>query len=418
MFVMPRLSFQNLLWTLVLLLAQGKCLGAAAQSEAPKVTVCEVAKNPDQFDNQIVTLRATLAGNFEISAIRDPDHEDCGSLWFKYPGSGPEASVSINAMVPTQPRPEVVLRRDDAFRQFQTLVDARMYPRRRKIGCIDCGRYEVTATMTGLVEFAGAGRGFGHMNGFPVQFVLQSISKVSGKDLAARYAAADFSTRPVRFPTGYLSGVLLGPDGKRIADAELTVYSPTDPDAHIEDDSATTDDDGRFRFAVPPGRYIIGFNTFWPPSPQFPYPATYYPQSRGRSGAQVLSIKDREHQRNLVFKLPKRLIPRIIPVMVSWQDGSPVADANVWLSPKTDPTAVVGTSVSHTAKDGTFDLTGFEGYDYILRADKYGERARESCIKPLSIRASETVIPRISLSLVSTECANLSFEVPSESSRQ
>jgi hypothetical protein len=141
MFVMPRLSIQNPLWTLVLLLAQGKCLGAAAQSEAPpKVTVCEVAKNPDQFDNQIVTLRATLAGNFEISAIRDSDHEDCGSLWFRYPGSGPEASVSMNAMVPTQPRPEVVLRRDNAFRQFQTLVDSRMYPRRRKIGCIDCDK--------------------------------------------------------------------------------------------------------------------------------------------------------------------------------------------------------------------------------------------------------------------------------------
>jgi hypothetical protein len=33
----------------------------------------------------------------------------------------------------------------------------------------------------------------------------------------------------------------------------------------------------------------------------------------------------------------------------------------VWLSPKDDPTMVVGTSVSHTTKDGTFDLIGFEG---------------------------------------------------------
>src|SRR5579859_4609401 len=372
--VMPRRSFLNLLGSLMMLLVQGKCLCAVTQSGRPKVTVCEVAKNPDQFDNQIVELKATLAGSFEISAVRDPDHEDCGSLWFRYPGSGPEASVSINAMVPIQPRPEVVLRKDDAFRRFQTLVDARMYPRRRNIGCTDCGRYEVTATMTGLVEFAGTGRGFGHMNGFPVQFVLQSIVSVSGKDLAARYAAADFSPTPVRFPISYLSGVLLGPDSKRIADADLTVYSPTDPDAHIEDDSATTDDNGRFRFAVPPGQYIIGFNTFWPPSPKFPYPPTYFPHARGKSGAQVLSVKDREHQRNLVFRLPERLTPRIIPVQVLWPDGAPVADANVWLSPRTDPTAVVGTSVSHTAKDGTFDLTGFKGYDYILRADKYGER--------------------------------------------
>jgi hypothetical protein len=101
---MPRRSFLNLLGTLVMLLVQGKCLSAVAQSGPPKVTVCEVAKNPDQFDNQIVELKATLAGNFEISAVRDP----------------------INAMVPTQPRPEVVLRKDDVFRQFQTLVDARM----------------------------------------------------------------------------------------------------------------------------------------------------------------------------------------------------------------------------------------------------------------------------------------------------
>jgi hypothetical protein len=105
-------------------------------------------------------------------------------------------------------------------------------------------------------------------------------------------------------------------------------------------------------------------------------------------------------------------------VQVLWPEGTPVVDANVWLSPRADPTAVVGTSVSHTDKNGNFDLTGFEGYDYILHADKHGERARESCIKPLLIRAGETAIPRISLPLVSTECANSSFEAPSDSSRQ
>jgi hypothetical protein len=418
MLVMARQSFHKLMWTLAILLMQGGNLAAIAQSSPPKTTVCEVAKNPGRFDNQIVQLTATLAGNFEISAIRDPDHEECGSLWFTYPGSGPGASVSINSMDPTQPRPSIALQRDDAFRHFQTMVDARMYPRRRKMGCMDCGRYEVTPTMTGLVESAKAGHGFGHMNGFPVQFVLQSILSTSAKDLAARYPAADFSTIPIRFPTGYFYGVLFGPDGKAIADADLTVYSPTDPEAHIEDDSATTDDNGRFRFSVPPGRYIIGFNTFWPPSPQFPYPATYYPSSRDRSGAQVLSVKDREHQRNLVFRLPKALTPRTIPVRVSWPDGTPIDGANVWLSPKDDPTAVVGTAVSHTTKDGNYDLTGFEGYDYILRADKYGGKTRESCIKPLLIRASKIPISRIRLLLESTDCANLAFEVPTDSAHQ
>jgi hypothetical protein len=107
--------------------------------------------------------------------------------------------------MPTQPRPTLTLKKDDAFRRFQALVDAKMYPRARKNLCIGCSRYEVSATMTGLVEFAGPGHGFGHMNGFPVQSVLQSIKETSVKDLASRYSAADFSTKPIRFPTGYIS---------------------------------------------------------------------------------------------------------------------------------------------------------------------------------------------------------------------
>ncbi len=290
------------MWTLKPARAKGN-LAAIAQSSPPRTTVCEVAeKNPGRFDNQIVQLRATLAGNFEISAIRDPDQDECGSLWFTYPGSGPEASVSMNSMDPTPAEAITRSAKDDAF-PCSDDVDARMYPRRRNIGCMDCGRYEVTATMTGLVESIPGGHGFGHMNGFQVQFVLQSILTTSAKDLSARYPAADFSTIRTRFPTGYFSGVLIGPDGKPIPDADLTVLFTGDPEAHIEDDSATTDNNGRFRFAVPPGRYIIGFNTFWPPSAQFPYPATYYPSSRGRSGAQVLSVKDREHQRNLNFTM-------------------------------------------------------------------------------------------------------------------
>ena len=400
-----------------MLFVSGAWIVAGAQIKPPATSICEISKNPALFDNKIVQLNATLSGNFEISAIRDSDHEDCGSLWFTYPGSGPEASVSLNSLVPTQPRPAVTLKKNEAFRQFQKLVNARMYPKTRKMGCMDCGRYEVSATMTGLVEYAGPNHGFGHMNGFPVQFVLESIQHTSTKDLSSRYTDTDFSTKPVRFPTGYISGLLVGPDGKSIADGDLTVYSPTDPEAHIDDDSATTDNKGRFRFAVPPGQYIIGFNTFWPPSPRFPFAPTYYPSTPERSNARVVEVKDRQHIHHIVLRLPKPLIPRTIPVHVVWPDGKPVNDANVWLSEKSDPTSVVGTSVSHTASNGDFDLSGFEGIDYILHADIYGGLAKVSCTKSRLIRASQPLPARISLTLMITDyniCKNVDFDDPTD----
>jgi hypothetical protein len=381
------------------------------------VVAAITAGSPATFDNKVVRLTATLAGNFEISAIRDADHDSCGSLWFTYPGSGPAASVSISLLTPTQPRPAVHLKRDHQFKGFQHLVDEKMYPRRRGTVCMDCSRYEVTATMVGLVEFAGAGHGFGHMNGFPTQFVLQSIEHTSVKDLAPRYNAADFSIKPTRFPTGYLSGTLVGPDGRHIVDGDVEIQPAFEPSAPIDESLVSTDARGRFKFAVPPGKYVVGFNTFWPPCSNFPFAPTYYPSTQQRSSAKVLVVGDKQHLKNLILRLPEPLVPRTIPVIVTWSDGKPVTEANVWLSELTQPTTVVGTAVSHTAANGTFDLIGFEGIDYVLHADKYGGLGRVSCAKSLLIPAGRTISPRIPLPLIRTDyndCKNIDFDVPTE----
>src|SRR5258708_4065737 len=162
------------------------CLGCAAlspstpgQDKVVTASVCDVVKRPGAFDNKLVRLAATLVRNFEISSIRDPVHKDCESLWFTYAGSGPTAYVSFSTGGPAQPRPSVQLNKDKQFREFQKYVDAKMYSRQRESLCIDCPRYEVTAVMIGLVEFAGPGQAFGHMNSFPLQFVLHSIENSS-----------------------------------------------------------------------------------------------------------------------------------------------------------------------------------------------------------------------------------------------
>jgi hypothetical protein len=305
------------------------------------------------------------------------------------------------------------------------MLNAEMYPRHQNMICGDCRRYEVTAIMTGLVEFAGGGLGFGHMNMFSTQFVLQSIERTSVRDLAPKYKSSEFSTTPIRFPTGYVTGTLIGPDDQPIVRADLNIYTAirTDPSAKFERDSgsATTDEQGHFKFAVPPGRYIIGFNTFWVPSPEFPFLPTYYSSTQQRSEAKVVAVTDRQQVGNLIFKLPQPLIARTISVKVLWPDGNPVEDANVWLSQVNDPVQVVGISVSHTAANGSFDLIGFEGTDYILHADKYAGLARVSCATNVLIRADKSIPTPIQLSLSRTDfdiCKNTDFEVPTDDALQ
>ena len=401
----------------------GTVLGAQSalcQDNVVKVSVCEVVRSPEDFDNKLVRFTATLVTGFEVSAIRDPNDKDCGAIWFTYPGGAPTTYLSLGTRIPVSPRPAVQLKRDRRLRQFQRYAEAEMYSRRRDSSCDGCHRYEVTAVMVGLIESAGPGQGFGHMNASPVQFVLRSVERVSARDLASNYDAADYSKEPVRFPTGYLEGIVVGPDGRPISRQDVQVLSASDPETYLDEDLTKTDEKGRFEFAVPPGTYVIGFNTFWQPSPKAPYPPTYYPSTQQRDAAKVVSVSDKQRVKNLVLRLSQQLTARMVRMKVRAADGAPVAQANVWLSPVSKPYAVVGTSVSHTSADGTFDLVGFEGIDYILHADKYSGLGRVACAKRLLLRANQSVPALIELSLTITDfriCTD-SFDIPTEAVQQ
>jgi hypothetical protein len=52
--------------------------------------------------------------------------------------------------------------------------------------------------------------------------------------------------------------------------------------------------------------------------------------------------------------------------------------------------------------DGTFDLAGWQGFDYILHANKYAGLARVSCSKNLLIPAREPLPEPVQLSLTIT----------------
>lgn len=370
-------------------------LASSAAAKTHQVSVCTLLRTPASFDNAIVTLRATVSSGFEIFAIRDPKNAECGSIWLEYAGGGPMASTSLGALTPNASRPELTLRDDSALKRFHALLNARMYPRDRAMTCMGCNRYEVSATMTGRIDYAGPDRGFGHLNMFPLRFVLQSVPEVSAKDDASRFDRKEFSTKPVRFPTAYLSGLVLAPDGTPVQLAPVNAVSTEDVPLFLRDFPEWTDSQGAFAFEVPPGTYRIGVNLEAPPSPDVPYAATYLPRT--------LVVADRQRMNDLVIRLSEKLTPRPVPLTVVWPDGQPVEEANVWLAEVRNPHAVVGTSVSHTNEDGQFDLIGFEGTDYVIHANIYVKPTyRPHCAENRVLDASHEVKERIVMVLTRT----------------
>ncbi|HVR38985.1 MAG TPA: carboxypeptidase-like regulatory domain-containing protein [Thermoanaerobaculia bacterium] len=241
-------------------------------------SACEVTRTPASFDGKRVRIRATVISGFEIFGIRDPDDAQCETIWLTYASGGPVASTSFGGSAPQPERAPVRLQKDRAFAKFQKLLSTEMYPRGRDVICMSCDRYEVTATLTGRLDYATRG-GFGHLNGFKTQLVLESVSDVSAKDVASQYDANDFSATRIRFPGGSVAGSVIDRDGRPIVLAPVNATSTEDVPPYMKDFHEWTDEKGSYKFAdLPPGTYRIGINVDSPPSPKLPYATTFIPK--------------------------------------------------------------------------------------------------------------------------------------------
>ena len=367
-------------------------------------SLCEVKANPASFDGKIVSLRATVLSGFEVFAITAPEG-DCGRMWLAYSEGGPVASTPRSVARP--PRDSVTILKDRNFKRFRSLLNAEMHPRTRESICMGCSRYEVSATMIGRIDYAGEQSGYGHMNGYKLQFELMSVSEISAKDLSGRYDPVEFSADPVHLPTGYIEGRLIAPDGKKYEDIWVTA---TRSDAENEFQStgdADTDKSGRFKISVPPGKYVVGVNVIRPASAPFPFRRTYAPAAESYRSALVYKVADGEHVRaDIHLKAPLSL--RFIPVSVQWPDGRPVEDANVWLTEVGDPNIVVDTAVSHTGADGTFSLKGVVQTDYVFHADTYVKPGyRKFCGQDVAVHSNDQpTLMKFVLDRQGADCGN------------
>jgi hypothetical protein len=393
-------------WKLMLLvIAECVVVMTTHAADAPVHTsICEIAKEPQKFDGKMVRLAAVVKTGFEQSTLEDPRDKECEAPWFTYPGGSPTTSMSV-VVGRRKSYPLVVLREDHRFSDFSEHLGAQMYPRVESHICMDCPRYQVTATMTGMIEVAGKGRfaGFGHLNMYNTQFVLQSVQSFTATDHIDTYDPKEYSTSPIHFPKASIRGIVLNPEGDPAEDAPVSAYRLAYPGKYVLAGAGASDDGGNFRLLLTPGTYRLGVNTSEPASGRAPFVATYYPSAPNDADARDITIVDGEEKSGVEIRASARIPTKTIPVKVIWPDGRPVEKAEVWLAPASDPDKVVGGPKEHTAADGTEWLDGVEGVDYVIGTGQDTGGGVTSCadivLVPSAVAVTSPIVLKLDVSL-------------------
>lgn len=213
----------------------------------------------------------------------------------------------------------------------------------------------------------------------------------------------------MKFPTAEFDIKIIGPDGTAVDGIKVSAISFENVPIFMKETVEHTEENGRTKKSVPPGRYKVGVNLFYPPSPEYPFEPTCVPGTQDESRATLFEMMNGD-RKCIRLRMERSLTPRKIPVQVVWMEGRPISNANIWLVEATDPETVVGYTVSHTDADGRYDLIGLAGRDYLIRA---GIHVRPSyqhhCAEPIAVPASGLRVDRIVLELiiVGDDCRSL-----------
>ena len=169
-------------------------------------TVCAIMANPGRFAGQVVKVKATVSSGFEFSTIIDPKpRPSCkshtGDQWpWVQTAPRKNAALALNDYdADLQKRHPVFLVEDEGMRRFVKAVDAQAVPPPDRCSASIDGypKYQVTATMTGRVDYSRTG-GFGHLGAWHVRFLLMSASDVVTKELSYDYLKCPTTPAPLQ----------------------------------------------------------------------------------------------------------------------------------------------------------------------------------------------------------------------------
>jgi hypothetical protein len=184
-------------------------IGCGLHAQIVDVNICDVVKSPASFNGKMVRIKGTVVAGFDQFIVRDSTDPNCGypvdGIWLTYP-QGTKAKSGPAAMLVIQPAKNfagkyqaatatpVTLEKDKEFKQFDSLLS--QTHQKGADMCLGCTRYQVAATLVGRLDtvadatlkrdssgkIVGFG-GFGNMNSYPAQLVLQSVSDVTPKEI-------------------------------------------------------------------------------------------------------------------------------------------------------------------------------------------------------------------------------------------
>jgi len=147
---------------------------------------------------------------------------------------------------------------------------------------------------------------------------------------------------------------------------------------------ARTATSGAFEISqVPPGRYVIGFNT----RPGLPYPRTIFGSEDASASPRVITLAAGERVTLGDLVLPASLSIRTVTGVVRDTSGDAIAGAKVYLKANSTGVDLVGQAAT-TGADGRFSLAVIEGYSYFTMAEVVGQpgdavRIKSSAILPV-----------------------------------